>query len=243
MENRDILIKVKDETLEIYPPDGINIKIPGKSDHTLQLTSSTNEKGSLNKNNDDKNDMTVIDLKDCEKLVRQAYNIDSSIPLIFLKYEKTSALASVKDIQYEVYHPITFERLNLAKCSEKNLDIEMALPLELDEETKKLYNSLKKEGYDLFDKDDDFYLDICTTFTAENGADILLDERIYYFYSRIANISTRPKNCKYFKYNIETSNLICQCKVFDKLIDTEKASDKDLSVYIPKISGYKIYKL
>ena len=77
--------------------------------------------------------MTIIDLKDCENLLRQSYNIETSLPLIFLKYEKTSGLASGKNIQYEVYHPITFERLNLAKCSEKNLDIEMAIPLELDD--------------------------------------------------------------------------------------------------------------
>ena len=39
--------------------------------------------------------------------------------------------------------------------------------------------SWEKEGYDLFDLNDNFYIDICAPFTAENGADILLSYRTY----------------------------------------------------------------
>ena len=80
--------------------------------------------------------MSVIDLKDCETLLRQVYNIDSSLPLIFIKYEKYIYLASGTNIQYEVYDPVNYKKLNLSKCIEKNLEIEMAITIELDEEKK-----------------------------------------------------------------------------------------------------------
>ena len=122
-------------------------------------------------------------------------------------------------------------------CIEKNLKLEMTIPIKLDKETKRLYNYLKEKGYDLFDIDNDFYTDICATYTAENKADILLDDRLYYFYRKIANIVTCPKDCKYSKYFIETNNLLCKCKVNDESIDTEKINE--ISVYIPEKSDYK----
>jgi len=35
MENKEIYIKLKDEVLETYPKDGIDIVIPGKSNYSL----------------------------------------------------------------------------------------------------------------------------------------------------------------------------------------------------------------
>ena len=171
------------------------------------MTSSSNEKESLN-NNTNTNDKTIIDLKGCETLLRQVYNINSRLPFIFIKYEKITDLASGKNIQYEVYNPINYNKLNLSMCIVKNLKLEMTIPIKLDEETKKLYNSLKEEDYDLFDLDNDFYTDICATYTAENKADILLEDRLYYFYRKIANIDSCPKDCKYSKYYIQTNNLL-----------------------------------
>ena len=103
----------------------------------------------------------------------------------------------------------------------------------------KLYLSLEKEGYDLFDLNDNFYIDICAPFTAENGADILLDDRLYYFYSKIVNISTCPKDCGYSKFYIETKSLSCQCKIRDDSIDTENINSIDISLYVPEVNGYK----
>ena len=98
---------------------------------------------------------------------------------------------------------------------------------------------MEKEGYDLFDLNDNFYIDICAPFTAENGADILLDDRLYYFYSKIVNISTCPKDCGYSKFYIETKSLSCQCKIRDDSIDTENINSIDISLYVPEVNGYK----
>ena len=66
--------------------------------------------------------------------------------MIILKYEKITDTAKERNIQYEIYNPITYEKLNMDICD--NIDI--VIPIKLDEEIQDLYKSLNKEGYDLF---------------------------------------------------------------------------------------------
>ena len=75
------------------------------------------------------------------------------------------------------------------------MDIDISIPIEVDEEIINLYKDLKKEGYDLFDRNGKFYIDICTPYQAENGADILLADRLYYFFSKVVNITTNKIKC------------------------------------------------
>ena len=37
-------------------------------------------------------------------------------------------------------------------------------------------------GYNFFDINSDFYQDICVPYTSPNGTDVLLDDRINYYY-------------------------------------------------------------
>jgi hypothetical protein len=91
MENKDIYNKIKKEVLNTYPQNGINIIIPGKDNNTLiQLTSTINEQKSLNGLNqtylNENNNISKINLKNCESTLKKAYNISENEPLIVLKY-------------------------------------------------------------------------------------------------------------------------------------------------------------
>ena len=127
--------------------------------------------------------MSIIDLNECETLLKQTYDIPDNYSLIILKYEKLTGNASEKSIQYEIYSPINYTLLNLSIC--ENTDIDIAIPVYVSEEVEDLYYDLKDQGYDLLDLYNKFYIDICTPFTAENGADVLLIDRLYYFYTKI----------------------------------------------------------
>ena len=70
------------------------------------------------------------------------------------------------------------------------------IPIQLSEETKKLYEDLKNKGYNLFDKNDKFYTDICTPYKTENGTDILLADRYNDFYIKINWIVKQIVNLK-----------------------------------------------
>ena len=242
MTNRQIIDKIKSEVLETYPPDGINIVIPSEFNYVFQLTTSINELKSLNESNTiiEGNDLPVINLKECESLLKEFYNISYTDPLIILKFEKLSNISIENDVQYEIYSPITFEKLDLSICIINDKDIEFIIPIKLEESFEKTYNSLKKEGYDLFDINNKFYIDICSHFTAENGADILLDDRIIYFYNKYINITTCPNKCSYSKFSIETKSLSCQCEASKENINIEKINElNDYSLYTPSLRGYK----
>ena len=65
--------------------------------------------------------------------------------------------------------------LNLSICKEDIITI--SSPVKLNNLTSSLYDSLKDSGYNLFNQNDPFYKDICTSYTTENGTDLILVDR------------------------------------------------------------------
>ena len=218
MTNTEIKNVLKNEVLETYPINGINIIIPSESNYTFQLTTTTNEYKTINNSLLNDNDMSMLNLKKCESLLKQKNNIPQDNPLIILKFEKQTNIAREKNIQYEIYNPITFDKLNIDICG----IIDIIIPIKLDEEIEDLSNSLKKEGYDLFNENDKFYNDICTPFTSKNGADVTLDDRKIYFYTKILNTTTCPKDCEYSEFIFDLKAISCKCKINNDNIDINK---------------------
>jgi hypothetical protein len=105
---------------------------------------------------------------------------------------------------------------------------------------------LKDLGYDLFNKNDSFYTDICTPYKSENGTDILLSDRKNDFYNN--NETICQANCEYSAYSSESKFLKCECNVTSEDIDTiepEQFTGKTFftSFYeILKYSNYKVLK-
>ena len=127
--------------------------------YSLQITTVKNELNSLNENI--QSSYSIIDLKDCaDKLLAQK-GLDPDIDLIILKYENDDKVSNgyEKSVQYEVYLPNSDIKLDLSVCTGTNINI--YIPVELSEKTQRLYDNLKKQGYNLFDKNDDFYLKFC----------------------------------------------------------------------------------
>jgi hypothetical protein len=244
MTSNDIETKVKNEVLDTYPEDGISIVIPAEDSFAFQLTNTNNEITNFEDSND--NGMSIFNFYKCENILKQHYNIPQNSSLIILKYEKLTGVGSEKSIQYEVYNPISYEKLNLSPCDDIDIDIE--IPVQVDEEIEKLYKDLKENGYDLFDGNGKFYLDICTPYTAENGADILLADRLYYFFSKVVNISTCPSNCEYSTFSIDIKYLTCQCEIINEDIDIINSNKfigqtiYDFSNYVLKYTSYKTLK-
>ena len=112
-------------------------------------------------------------------------------------------------MKYDVFHPLTTEKLNLSYC--ENTTIEVFIPIQLDKETENLYNKLLDKGYNLLDPDDSFYRDLCTPYESENGTDVLLDDRVSYYYNKVYNDTTCPQNCNFMSYSTETKYLKCEC--------------------------------
>ena len=133
----------------------------------------------------------------------------------------------------------------MSVCSDVKIDI--YIPIQLNEETQKLYDDLRSQGYNLFDKNDRFYKDVCTPYKSENGTDVLLSDRYNDFFT--PNQLTCQANCEYSDYSPESQYLKCECDIVnDEKIETkepEKITGKSVakSFYnVLKYSNYKVLK-
>ena len=187
----------------------------------------------------------MIDLGNCETLLKQKNHIDENIPLIILKFEKLTSVASEKNVQYEIYEPYNKTKLDLSICESALIDL--YIPITLSEETQNLYEDLKNNGYDLFNINDSFYQDICTPYNSQNGTDVLLSDRKNDYYNN--NDTTCQPNCKYSSYSDESKFLKCECNVENEEIETKEVDNKFngkiiyRSFYeILKYSNYKVLK-
>ena len=155
---------------------------------------------------------------ECEETLKGIYHIDNESSIIILKYYQLEGASKDKKIQYELYHPISYEKLNLSYC--ENSTYELYIPLEQNKEIINIFLNAKNQGYDLFNPDDPFYSKICTRYTSEGGTDVLLDDRISFYFNKVTNYTSCPDNCKFISYSSETQDLKCECGIIDEDIST-----------------------
>ena len=186
-----------------------------------------------------------IDIGECEDKLRQTNNINNNTALLILLLEKKSNISSERNLQFEIYESLNKTKLDLTVC--KDIPIEIYVPLILNDKLINLYNELKELGYDLFNINDKFYQDICTPYTTENNTDALLSDRINYYYN---NDQTQCQaGCDFSDYVFEIQKLKCECNITKTQINDEiKIGDDGLkSLYksfydVLKYSNYKVLK-
>ena len=224
-----------------------NLIIATQDSSIFQLTNSLNELNTKNGITSNDYSLSMIDLGECGNVLKKKYNIDEDTPLIIFKYEYLGDVASKRNIQYEVYNPITIEKMDLSVCDDEKINI--YIPVSLGEETQELQKDLQNYGYDLFNPNDSFYQDICSPYTTVNGTDILLSDRRNYFFNDTE--TSCQHGCEYSGYSAETQHLKCECSPSTNDIETEEdttSTDFDekkifTSFYeVIKYSNYKVLK-
>lgn len=156
-------------------------------------------------------DISSIDLGECENKLKRANNIPSSQPLIIFKTDINITEFFTTYVLFEVYNPLSLEKLNLSICI--NDEISISIPAELNSNIKTLYNSLNESGYNLFNGNDSFYYDICTTYTSLNETDILLSDRQKDIYTEGQSQLICQKGCKISSYDLKINKARCDCSV------------------------------
>ena len=149
-------------------------------------------------------------------------------------------------VQYEIYHPDTLVPLNISDCSEEQISI--SVPVNLNEETMKLYDSLSSSGYNLLDKNDSFYNDICATYTTENGTDMSLSDRQNAIEETGGTLNLCQAGCKIKSFNSENMKIVCDCEVksvksISSFSDIKFTNNLMNNLFIGlKYSNYKVYR-
>ena len=168
------------------------------------------------KNTDNQN-VSNIDLGLCEGKLRSRYGIDEADPLVVIKVDTKSEDLTQTYVQYQIYDPRDLTPLDLSICN--GIQININTPVVLDNATSNLYDKLKESGYNLFDENDTFYTDLCSTYTTENGTDLTLTDRKNIIYSNNGNKTLCQNGCDLESYNSTTKKASCKC--FPQLNDTE----------------------
>ena len=162
-----------------------------------------------------RNKISYIDFGECENILKNQYGIEEPLIILMVDIKRNDTIST--QVEYQVFNPDNFEKLNLSFCEDVKIDIYATANMESG-----IYNLakyLKEEGYDIFDSSDDFYNDICSTFTSYNNTDVILNDRRKDFYN--PNITLCEDNCKYEEFDIETIKVKCQCDI--------KTSVKDIT--------------
>ena len=155
--------------------------------------------------------VSVVNIGECEKILKSIYNISESDSLIMVKSDSKNGEASAKNIIFDLYHPITKEKLNMSYCD--NVEIKIDIPTKLENNTIDLYDSLVESGYNLFDSSDSFYNDACSTYTSSNGTDMTLSDRQNIIYAQAGNISLCQSGCNFKLYNKTYKTVQCDCSI------------------------------
>ena len=215
--------------------EGKDVVIEQKnSKSTITISSTENQK----KNENEKNNITTINLGECETKLKEHYKIPKDKYLYILRIDVPQEGTNMLKMGYEVYYPLNgknLEKLNLSYCEKAKVDI--SIPFEITEDMDKLNSS------------SDYYNDICYTYTSEKGTDISLKDRQKEYVDK--NMTVCEENCDFSNYNTNTGKALCSCEIKIKLpliseikLDKNKLFDSFTDIKnIANINIMKCYKV
>ena len=197
-------------------------------DVLLQLSSIEFQEDNLNDQNS-----TNVFLGKCKDILKEKYNLQDNEVLLMLKLDLFKKNSSHPLVEYEVYNYNNSEKLNLEYCD--HVKINLYVPIQLDNKTVYLYNNLNSSGYNLFNSNDSFYTDICSTYTTINGTDMILTDRVNEFYNQSLSLC-QEDGCSYDYYDTNINKVKCECSISQTSIKDESENNKDDINFITSIS-------
>ena len=158
---------------------------------------------------------------------------------------KNSDLTSTY-VNLEVYDPDDMSSpLDLSICEK----IVINTPVNIGSEMEEIYNSLNNEGYNLFNNEDSFYQDICTSYTSLSGTDMILSDRKKDIYGAASDMTMCQTGCSLESYNSTTKKAKCNCDTsstshsligidIDTLFDKNEIKSSFMKLYQTQISAF-----
>ena len=176
------------------------------------------------------NNLSEINLGDCEYILKEKYKIPQNEKLIIFQIETKIKGQPTSNLEYYVYSS-NGTLLDLSVCSNSDISITKAITdtSNLNLETAK---SLAEEGIDIYNINDDFFNNFCNGIDV-NNQDLTLNNRIEDVY---VNVSFCDDGCEYNGINLETNKVICSCSLNqetnnnENITNTTKNKNKFLKV-------------
>ena len=163
---------------------------------TITLTTSQNQRNNSN------NNITLIDLGDCEIELRKYYNLTNNETLYIKKIDVLQEGMKIPKIEYSVYCKLSgtnLEKLNLSIC--ENAKLFLSVPVSI------------SESLDKFNSSSDYYNDKCYKSKSDSGTDMVLKDRQKEFVE--GNKTVCQEECDFSYYDHDSQKANCSCKVQD----------------------------
>ena len=180
--------------------------------------------------------ISIVQLNECETILRDIYNIDKNDSLIIFKLDVFEEGLLIPIVEYEIYDIKNKRKLDLNYCN--NTSIYILLSVSINENELFKHNISSK-----------FYNDICFPYTTINKTDIIIKDRRDEFIKQ--NLSLCEKNCEFQGYNSSAKRAICNCKAKTKMkqiLEIKNDKEKLLNNFakfetLTNIGVIKCYKL
>ena len=158
----------------------------------IRLTTLENQKKNINDN------MTRIDLDECELLLRKDNNLTKNDSLYLKIIEVFQEGMRIPKVEYDIYSRLSgLNLIKLDKSIYQNSKVSLFIYMVINDNFDKLnYTS----GY---------YNDICYTTTSDSGTDISIKDR----QNECVNNIACEDDCDFVGYNYTTQKSECSCKV------------------------------
>ena len=168
------------------------------------------------KNNRENNNMTLIDLGECETELRKFYNISNDKLLYLKKIDVIQEGMNIPKVEFDVFCKLNgtnLIKLNKTVCEKIKVNIEV--PVIILDNIDKLNTS---SGY---------FNDICYIATSDDGTDMTLDDRKKKFINNKETVC--QDDCDFTEYDNKLKKAKCSCKIkessssfADMTIDTKQ---------------------
>ena len=155
--------------------------------------------------------VSSIDLGECEDKLREQEGLNETEEFLMIKVDIKNKTTNAIFVQYEIFNPRNYSKVSLDVC--KNITIKMTVPVILEQTQLSLISNVEESGYNVFDITDDFYNDVCSVYTAENGADMVLSSRKTRIYDSVKEINLCQEGCVFAKFDTNTSKAQCNCNI------------------------------
>ena len=160
--------------------------------------------------------ITFINIKDCENFLKKSNDIDENEELILFKIEYLVEDFKIPIIEYTVYSIDGKKELNFSECESMNFVYSYNIEINETEEFK-------------YDPNSDYNNEICFQFTTEYKTDITLYNRRKEFNDY--NLSLCESNCIYLGYSDRRVECECPVKEYFNQFLLEEDSVKDNLIF------------
>ena len=163
--------------------------------------------------------LTYINIQDCENLLKKNKGIHPNEDLFLLKIEYSTDEFKIPIIEYVIFFK-NGTRLNISDCD--CMKFEYSIPVDI------IKYDINESLIYKYNPSSEYNNDLCYQYTTENNTDITLYDRRKEFNDN--NLSLCESNCTFLNYDYDKHRVQCQCPIkhyFNQFL-YEEPSKKDL---------------